>query len=89
MYYIPILLTIIANVFYHITQRYTSEKVNPYFSLSITYIIAFVVSGIMYVATKKNVVILEEVKAINIATPLLEICIVFLELGFLLAYRAG
>ena len=54
MYYIPIILTIIANVFYHITQRYTSEKVNPYFSLSITYIIAFIVSVIMYLFTKKK-----------------------------------
>lgn len=89
MYYIPIILTIIANVFYHITQRYTSEKVNPYFSLSITYIIAFMLSVIMYAFTKKNVAIVEEVKAINFATPLLGVCIVFLELGFLLAYRAG
>jgi multidrug transporter EmrE-like cation transporter len=89
MYYIPIVLTIVANVFYHITQRYTSEKINPFFSLSITYIVAFVVSTIMYLVTRKNVTVLGELRCINSATPLLGICIVFLELGFLLAYRAG
>lgn len=89
MYYIPIIITIIANVFYHMTQRYTSEKINPFFSLSITYIVAFVVSVIMYIITKKNVTVYEQVKCINVATPLLGVSIVFLELGFLLAYRAG
>lgn len=89
MYYIPIILTIIANVFYHITQRYTSDKVNPFFSLSVTYIVAFLVSMMMYFITKKGVTVHEEVKSMNAATPLLGVSIVLLELGFLLAYRAG
>lgn len=88
-YYLPIILTIVANIIYHITQRYTSEKVSPFFSLSITYLIALIVSIVLYVTTRKDVSVIEELKLVNAATPILGFSIVFLELGFLLAYRCG
>lgn len=55
----------------------------------ITYAVAFGVSIIMYLFTKRNVSIAEEIKLVNQATPILGFAIVLLELGFLLAYRCG
>lgn len=89
IYYLPIILTILANVFYHIAQKYTSEKVNPFFSLIVTYSVALIISVIMYIFTKKGKTLSEELLEINAASIILGISVVLLEVGFLLAYRLG
>jgi uncharacterized membrane protein len=89
MYYIPLLLTIIANVLYHIAQKNTSEKINPIFSLIITYGIALVISCILYFIVKDEKSLNINIKELNWSNVLLGFAIVLLELGFLLAYRVG
>lgn len=89
MYYIPIILTVIANIFYHIAQKFTPNKINPFVSLSATYIVAFTISVIMFFLTKKNESLIGEIHKINGASIILGMAIVLLELGFLLAYRYG
>jgi len=89
MYYIPLLLTIVANVLYHISQKNTSGKINPMFSLMITYGVALIISLILFLFMKGETSIRENLKELNWASLLLGISIVLLELGFLLAYRAG
>lgn len=89
MYYIPIILTVIANVIYHIAQKFISNKINPFFSLSVTYVIAFVVSFFLFFLTRKDESLIIEMHKINVASIILGIAVVLLELGFLLAYRNG
>lgn len=89
MYYIPLILTIIANVLYHIAQKNTPEKINPMFSLMITYGIALFISIIIFFICNKSNSIIINVKQLNWSSILLGVSIVLLELGFLLAYRAG
>lgn len=89
MYYIPLILTIVANVLYHISQKNTSEKINPMFSLSITYGIALIISIILFFIMKDDNSIKANIKELNWASILLGVSIVLLELGFLLAYRVG
>ncbi len=89
MYYIPLILTILANVLYHISQKNTPEKINPMFSLMITYGVALIISLILFLFMKGEVSIRENIKELNWASLLLGISIVMLELGFLLAYRFG
>lgn len=89
MYYIPIILTVFANVLYHIAQKYTSEKVNPMLSLMITYGVALIVCIVVFIFTKDRGSLTVEMKSVNWASILLGFAIVLLELGFLLAYRKG
>lgn len=89
MYYIPLILTIIANVLYHIAQKNTAEKINPMFSLIVTYGVALIISLILFFITKDEKNITYNIKQLNWASLLLGGSIVLLELGFLLAYRVG
>ncbi len=89
MYYIPLLLTIIANVLYHIAQKNTSEKINPMFSLIISYGVAFIMSCILFYFMKGEKSFSLNVKELNWSSFLLGCSIILLELGYLLAYRVG
>lgn len=89
MYFIPIILTVIANIFYHIAQKYTSNKINPFFSLSVTYMVALFISVVLFFLTRKGESLIAEIHKINGASFILGIAIVLLEFGFLLAYRNG
>lgn len=87
MYYIPILLTVIANVLYHIAQKNTSAKINPIFSLIVTYSVALVTCIIIFLFMHDNKNLHSNIKELNWSNTLLGASIVLLELGFLLAYR--
>jgi drug/metabolite transporter (DMT)-like permease len=87
MYYLPIILTIIANIFYHVSQKFISSKINPFFSLMITYGIAFIACSLILAITKQRNPIKTELQYINWAPIVLGFAIVLLEIGYLLAYR--
>lgn len=87
MYYIPLLLTVIANVLYHIAQKSTSDKINPIFSLIVTYSVALFFCIIIFFFMHDNKNIQINIKELNWSNTLLGASIVLLELGFLLAYR--
>lgn len=89
MYYIPLILTIIANVLYHISQKNTSVKINPLFSLCITYSVALVVTLILFFVLKGDKSLKTNVNELNWSSIVLGFSLVLLELGFLLAYRVG
>lgn len=89
MYYVPLILTIVANVIYHIAQKNTSEDINPMFSLMITYSVALVFSAVIFFITKGDETVKMNFKELNWSSFVLGLSIIFLELGFLLAYRVG
>ena len=89
MYYIALILTIIANILYHIAQKNTPEKINPMFSLVITYGVALIISLIVFFIRKDEGDINYNIKQLNWTSLLLGVSIVLLELGYLLAYRVG
>lgn len=88
-YYLPIVLTIVANVFYHIFQKSIPEAANPMLSLIITYLTATLLSVIILLFGLKDTFIIAEIRKVNWASYALGVAIIGLELGFLLAYRAG
>ncbi|MDR1466082.1 MAG: EamA family transporter [Treponema sp.] len=88
-YYFPLILIVIANLCYHVTQKNTSDKINPFFSLFVTYFVAALVSIIILIFYKHKNTFIENIKELNWSTFLLGVAIVLLELGFLLAYRLG
>lgn len=88
-YYLPIALTIVANVFYHIFQKSIPDNINPILSLIVTYLTAAVVSLVFLFFELRDTSLMAEIKKVNWASFALGIAIIGLELGFLLAYRAG
>ncbi|MCS3901244.1 EamA family transporter [Methanococcus voltae] len=94
MYYLSIAIVIVSSIFYHILQKSISQEVNPFISLLITYIMSIIacifVLLIQYYNGELNLTnITSAFKQLNWASYGLGLVIVGLELGFLLAYRAG
>jgi len=89
IYYLPIVLTIVANVFYHICQKSMPQQVNPMAALLVTYITAAILCSLVLVFNPKGQALLVEMGKINWAPIALGIAVFGLELGFFLAYRVG
>ncbi|MBP2171798.1 hypothetical protein [Methanococcus voltae] len=94
MYYTSIVIVILSNIFYHIFQKSISQEVNPFISLFVTYLMSlFACIVIMLFQCHTGELnfsnLLTNFKGLNWASYGLGFVIVGLELGFLLAYRAG
>lgn len=89
IYYAAIILTIVSNVFYHTFQKLTPNNVNPILSLFITYLSAAAFCLILMPFFPDPEGIVASFKKISWVSFALGITVVGLELGFLLAYRAG
>ena len=89
MFYGALALTILSNVLYHLFQKAIPANVNPLLSLAVTYLVAGVATVLLLPFFPLQGNLGEEFKKINWTTFALGGVIVGLELGFLLAYRAG
>ena len=85
------LLTIAANVGYHLSQRSIDAGTNPLVSLQITYAVALLVTcaALPFFPSQTAAPWPAQLRSANWASYALGVAIVGLELGFLLAYRAG
>ena len=88
-YYISIILIVMSNVLYHIFQKLISETVNPITSLIVTYATALVICIIVFFIYPSKQNFIQSFKDVNWASFALGLSIIGLEIGFLLAYRAG
>lgn len=90
--FIPIVMVVLSSICYHVSQKSTPSGLSPIVALIVTYVTASIVSIISYfvfVPKSDFVGLMEAVKTANWASFLLGFAVVGLELGFLLAYRAG
>jgi drug/metabolite transporter (DMT)-like permease len=88
-FYFSITLAIASTALYHFSQKGTPANVNPAVSITVTYVVAFLLTvSLIYFLPVKNG-LLSELRKLNWASYLLAFSIVGLEVGFLLAYRAG
>ena len=85
----PVLVVVGANTLYHICAKSTPEGISPFASLALTYLIAGIVSFLMFFITSEQKNILQEMSKANWATYALAASIVFLEFGYILVYRVG
>jgi uncharacterized membrane protein len=74
---------------YHICQKSTPEQVNPFAALLVTYATATAITAVTLFFYKPENGLIESIKQLNWTSIVLGISIVGLELGYLLAYRAG
>lgn len=89
MYLFAILLAVLSNVFYHIFQKMTPEDVNPMLSLAVTYGLAMIVCLLLLPLFPLTNNLRDSLRQLNWASFALAFAILGLEMGFLLAYRAG
>lgn len=85
----PIILIVLSNIFYNICSKETPANINPFASLTITYIIGAGVSLFLYFALNRGGNIIEEYKNINWSSLVLGLAIVGLEAGSIYMYKAG
>lgn len=85
----PIALVILSNVIYQICAKSVPSEMNPLASLTITYLVSAVASGILFFVLNKDADLFGECKKLNWAPFIFGIVLVGLEVGFIYAYRAG
>ena len=85
----PVLIVILANTFYNICMKSMPNDVNPFGALMVTYLVAAIISAIIFafMVGPSNVVF--EISKINWTSIILAIAIVGLEVGYVFVYRAG
>ncbi|AMD17176.1 membrane protein [Methanobrevibacter sp. YE315] len=85
----PILVVILSNTFYNICMKSMPSDVNPFGALMITYLVAAIISAIIfvYMVGPSNVGV--EMSRINWTSVVLALAIVGLEIGYVFVYRAG
>lgn len=90
LYYVwPIALVVLSNVAYQICAKSVPDSMNPLASLTITYLIGAVASGILYYVLNLGGNLIREYDKMNWAPIVLGIVIVGLEVGWIYAYKAG
>jgi len=85
----PIALIVISNIFYNICSKETPAAIDPFASLTVTYIVGALVSLVLYYTLNKSGNIMNELKSINWSGFVLGIAIVGLEAGSIYMYKAG
>jgi uncharacterized membrane protein len=89
LFYFSITLTIISNALYHVFQKLTPTNVNPMLALAVTYITAAAICLLLLPFYPLSSNLIDSLRQLNWASFALAFAIIGLELGFLLAYRAG
>jgi multidrug transporter EmrE-like cation transporter len=82
-------IAIVSTVGYHLILKVTPSAVNPFLSLAATYAMVTAVFVAVYAALPGSTSFRESVQLLNWTAIGLAVAIVFLDLGFLMLYRAG
>ena len=85
----PIVLVVVSNVVYQICAKSVPEEMNPFASLTITYLVGAAASAILFFLLGHGGSLVKEYGKLNWAPYVLGIVIVGLEAGWLFAYKAG
>lgn len=85
----PILIVIASNTFYNICMKSMPSDVNPFGALMITYLVAAIISAIIFVFVVGPSNVGFEITKINWTSIVLALAIVGLEVGYVFVYRAG
>jgi len=90
LYYVwPIVLVVVSNTVYQICAKSVPNDMNPFASLSITYLVGALASLILYFTLGSSGNLIREYGKLNWAPFVLGMVIVGLETGWIYAYKAG
>jgi drug/metabolite transporter (DMT)-like permease len=82
-------LAVASNVLYHLSQKSVPEGVHPMLSLTVTYVAALVVTLLLWPLYPASASGPPSLSRVNWSSVAVGVAIVGVELGVLLAYRAG
>ncbi len=85
----PILIVILANTFYNVCMKSMPSDVNPFGALMLTYLVAAIISAVIFVFMSGPSNVGVEMAKINWISIVLALAIVGLEVGYVFVYRAG
>lgn len=88
-YILPLALVVASNVMYQICAKAVPGGINPLASLTVTYAVGTVLSLVLFFLLNRDANLFAEYRKLNWAPFLLGVSIVGLEVGFILAYKAG
>ncbi len=88
MIFLPIMLAVVANVFYHVASKSIPVEQNAFMGLVVNYATALVASALMFWLTPHEKILVEAART-NWACILMGLSITGVEVGFVMIYRAG
>jgi drug/metabolite transporter (DMT)-like permease len=88
IFYLPLLLVVGATTLYRIAQKSVSLQVNPMLSVTVNYVTALLLSLLILPFYPGNS-LRASYRSLNWASVAVGVAIVGIELGFVVAYRAG
>jgi uncharacterized membrane protein len=88
-FYLPFALAVGGSLLYHLSQKSIPKDMNPLFATIIAYLVGIVLCTICAFIYPSNKSFVNSVKESNWAVFAVGAAIVGIELGILLAYRAG
>ena len=89
MYIFSIFLVVSSNILYHVCQKSTPQKANPFAALLVTYLTAAFLTLIAMQFYKTDKGFFQSFKDLNWTSIVLGFSVIGLEFGYLMAYRAG
>src|SRR5215831_2800253 len=88
-YYFPFALIVIGMLFYHLGQKSIPTQMNPFVATIIAYAAGIIVCAIWAFAYPRNKTLSDSVRQMNCAVLVMGVAAACIEIGFMLAYRAG
>ena len=85
----PIAVIIVSNIFYHICTKSIPDRVDPFASLTVTYLVGAIVSAVMFFTLNRGGSLLAEYRHLNWTSCVLGLAIIGLEIGSIYMYKAG
>ena len=93
LYYLPIAIIVLSNVFYHMASKKVPDNTNPFFFVMVSYVVGMVVAFVAFTMSKGDMSLSqafsEQRKLINWTPMILGISVIGLEVGNVMMYRAG
>ena len=88
-YFWPIALVVLSNTVYQVCSKSVPGDLNPFASLTVTYLVGAAASVILYHVLNRGGSLVKEFGHLNWAPFVLGFVVVGLEVGFIFASRAG
>ena len=88
MIFLPIMIAVAANVFYHVASKSIPAEQNAFMGLVVNYATALFVSAILFFLMPHEKILIEAARS-NWACILMGLSITGVEVGFVMIYRAG
>ncbi len=85
----PLALVIVSNLVYQICAKSIPSGLNPFASLTISYLLAAFLSFLFYFLINKDSNIFAEYRKLNWSSFLLGLSLLGMELGWIYAFKAG